>query len=169
MLGINKLLAFLRRQVGLRTDAASATGSLHAKIKNINDNTIPNTVRQKPRGPAGAYGSLTSNIDAWVTALDVSGKGRLVLLGRTQSALNKSMVRVTVDAYVLATSGASYDGPTGDSFPPHDYYLTNPRMVAMGTGVSAKNAEIDFKTSLKLELYGEAGATSTLRWLYEIE
>ena len=32
MLGINKLLAFLRRQVGLRTDAASATGSLHAKI-----------------------------------------------------------------------------------------------------------------------------------------
>ena len=32
MLGINKLLAFLRRQVGLRTDAASATGSLHAKV-----------------------------------------------------------------------------------------------------------------------------------------
>ena len=32
MLGINKLLAFLRRSVGLRDDAASATGSLHAKV-----------------------------------------------------------------------------------------------------------------------------------------
>lgn len=34
------VLSFLRRQVGLRTDAASATGSLHAKstyIKNIVD------------------------------------------------------------------------------------------------------------------------------------
>lgn len=31
------LLSFIRRQVGLRTDAASATGSLHAKIKDIKD------------------------------------------------------------------------------------------------------------------------------------
>ena len=37
MLGINKLLAFLRRQVGLRTDAASATGSLHAKTTRANN------------------------------------------------------------------------------------------------------------------------------------
>ena len=35
MLGINKLLAFLRRQVGLRDDAASATGSLHAKVTDV--------------------------------------------------------------------------------------------------------------------------------------
>lgn len=32
MLGINKLLGFLARQVGLRTDTASTTGSLHAKV-----------------------------------------------------------------------------------------------------------------------------------------
>ena len=37
MLGINKLLAFLRRQMGLRTDAASATGSAHAKLTFINN------------------------------------------------------------------------------------------------------------------------------------
>ena len=29
------MLSFLRRQVGLRTDAASATGSLHAKVKDV--------------------------------------------------------------------------------------------------------------------------------------
>lgn len=37
MLGINKILAFVRRQVGLRTDTASATGSLHAKVKQLSD------------------------------------------------------------------------------------------------------------------------------------
>jgi len=31
------LLSFIRRQVGLRTDAASASGSLHAKIKQTNE------------------------------------------------------------------------------------------------------------------------------------
>src|SRR5690554_813914 len=31
------LLSFIRRQVGLRTDAASASGSLHAKVKTAND------------------------------------------------------------------------------------------------------------------------------------
>ena len=40
MLGINKLLAFLRRSVGLRDDAASATGSLHAKVADIATNKV---------------------------------------------------------------------------------------------------------------------------------
>lgn len=36
MFGFNEaMLSFLRRQVGLRTDAADPAGSLHAKIKNI--------------------------------------------------------------------------------------------------------------------------------------
>jgi len=34
--GLNEaLLSFIRRQVGLRTDAASASGSLHAKVKDV--------------------------------------------------------------------------------------------------------------------------------------
>ena len=41
MFGLNEaLMSFIRRQVGLRTDAASATGSLHAKTtKIVNDLT----------------------------------------------------------------------------------------------------------------------------------
>ena len=40
MFGIMEaMLSFLRRQVGLRTDAASSTGSLHAKVRDIK-NTI---------------------------------------------------------------------------------------------------------------------------------
>jgi len=34
--GLNEaLMSFIRRQVGLRTDAASASGSLHAKVKDV--------------------------------------------------------------------------------------------------------------------------------------
>lgn len=38
MFGIMEaLLSFIRRQVGLRTDVASSTGSLHAKVRNLSD------------------------------------------------------------------------------------------------------------------------------------
>ena len=36
------LLSFIRRQIGLRTDSASASGSLHAKVANLT-NTLVNT------------------------------------------------------------------------------------------------------------------------------
>ena len=36
MFGLNEaMLSFLRRQVGLRTDSADASGSLHAKVANL--------------------------------------------------------------------------------------------------------------------------------------
>lgn len=40
------MLSFLRRQVGLRTDAASATGSLHAKVSDVKD-TLTGTISGK--------------------------------------------------------------------------------------------------------------------------
>ena len=44
MFGLGEaLLSFIRRQVGLRTDAASSTGSLHAKIKEFR-NTVSTTL-----------------------------------------------------------------------------------------------------------------------------
>lgn len=159
--------SYLSRMVGNRTDAADAAGSLHAKIKNINDNTL--STLQKPRGPAGVYGSLTSNTGAWVTALNVSGKGRLIALKLYQSAANVSAVKVTVDGYILANQ-SSVGGASGNNYPANDYYLGNPHIWGnLAEGFSARNAEINFKTSLKLELFGATGATSTLYWLYEIE
>ena len=47
MFGIMEaLLSFIRRQVGLRTDVASDTGSLHAKIVYLLDSVFPTL--QKP-------------------------------------------------------------------------------------------------------------------------
>ena len=79
MLGINKLLAFLRRSVGLRTDAASATGSLHAKTKDVKDSiTAQIGTSAHTRANNTVMGWLNSpikNIQTGVTAFDGSGGG----------------------------------------------------------------------------------------------
>lgn len=54
------LISFIRRQVGLRNDTASSTGSLHAKITNIADkNIITNgsAVKSVQRGTANLVGT----------------------------------------------------------------------------------------------------------------
>jgi hypothetical protein len=37
LIGFGAMLSYIRRQIGLRTDAASATGSVHAKVKEARD------------------------------------------------------------------------------------------------------------------------------------
>jgi len=51
-------MSFIRRQVGLRTDAASPTGSLHAKVKDIKDNRIP-AINSKIGTPSDTRASNT--------------------------------------------------------------------------------------------------------------
>lgn len=40
MFGSEEILAFIRRQIGIRTDPADPLGSLHAKVKYGNDNNV---------------------------------------------------------------------------------------------------------------------------------
>ena len=47
MFGLNEaLISFIRRQVGLRTDATSSSGSLHAKVSDVKD-TLTGTISGK--------------------------------------------------------------------------------------------------------------------------
>ena len=52
------MLSFLRRQIGLRTDSADASGSLHAKVKDIKDNGIA-TINSKIGTPSDTRASNT--------------------------------------------------------------------------------------------------------------
>lgn len=154
------LLSFLRRQVGLRTDVASATGSLHAKVKDVKDSV------QSPRGPAGAAGSFMTTSTNFVTVLDITGKGRLVGLLLYQTSVNNPAVVVTVDGDVLANGESSLDAE-GFSYPSKDFYLYAGMFTATG---ETRNAEINFKTSLKLQLKTKTiGDQAMLCWLYELE
>jgi hypothetical protein len=158
------LMSFIRRQVGLRTDAAAASGSLHAKVKDIADNVLPTL--QKPRGPAGVAGVLMTDTGSLVTALDITGRGRLVGLMLNQTSVTNPSVVVTVDGYAVA-SGASQLGAGGVSYPDKSYYVYGGSFSADG---QPRNAEINFVSSLKIQINsGGAGQQGTIRWFYELE
>jgi len=163
------LISFVRRQIGLRTDSASASGSLHAKVGDLKNftsslqTTVLNSL-QKPRGPAGAAGSFMTTSTEFVTVLDIAGKGRLVGLFLHQTTKNNPSVIVTVDGHVLANGASSLD-VGGYSYPAKDYYFYSQGFTNDG---DPRNAEINFKASLKLQLK-TLGGQATLRWLYELE
>jgi len=165
------VLSFLRRQVGLRTDSANASGSLHAKVENINDNTIPNQVatRQGPRGPVSEKGSFSSlNGDVWETALDITGRGCLIGLGAYASTTTSGTtvtVKVTVDGYTFqfntptATSGYFYPAPAW-------IYTSVSALDTVANGGRSDMFSIGFKSSLKIEIHYNNAAEHAVYWAY---
>ena len=76
------MLSFLRRQVGLRTDAASATGSAHAKLAYIAGKEIVangSAIKSIQRGTIVLSSDQTSN-EATISPV-ITGKTMLSFLG----------------------------------------------------------------------------------------
>jgi len=78
---LEAMLSFLRRQVGLRTDAADASGSLHAKVKDIKDNAIPGVSNKigtsaDNRASNTVMGWLNTQVKSWQrVTTDTIGSG----------------------------------------------------------------------------------------------
>ncbi len=76
--GFEALLSFITRQVGLRTDAANPTGSLHAKVgatKNVVDNINTNTVYGTRPRCLVASDTLRLSADAEIASSDIDNTG----------------------------------------------------------------------------------------------
>ncbi len=86
------LLGFLRRQVGLRTDAASPTGSTHAKLANIaaKIGTAPYDVM--------AYGSVASNTLRASSDTSKSSTSTDIIKLKEIQVFAKGSVRVSYEA-----------------------------------------------------------------------
>lgn len=56
------LLSFLRRQVGLRTDTADANGSLHAKVRNVKNDTAKIGTPSDTRANNTLFGKVSSQV-----------------------------------------------------------------------------------------------------------
>jgi len=158
--------------VGAPEDTASATGSLHAKVADVKDqlDVLPST-RQAPRGVQGAAGSFyTGNNSAYQTALNITGKGKLVGLKLGDTASDHGFVKVTVDGTVIS-SGRGYN--SGPHYPtPEWMFVTDGTTLIYDTianGGTPINAAISFKTSLKIELKVFAGIGVYVYWQYELE
>ena len=99
------MLSFLRRQVGLRTDAADPAGSLHAKVKDIN-NDVDNII---------AYGNAIrcANASATQRFLDTtlySGTQTSPTLKRRVWVSRPGIVRVSCELSIWASSSQTAYG-----------------------------------------------------------
>ena len=92
-------------RIGKKTDAASATGNLHAKVKNIVDNELPKT--QRARGVS--ITSFNTSNTSLTTVLSISGRGELLILRNRNAGQTGDYAEyeVTMDGTVI------FSGQTG--------------------------------------------------------
>jgi len=133
MLGLNEMvLSFIRRQVGLRSDTASAGGSLHAKIGDARNliNSVNVNVNRAPwmagKTPVWLYGKYSTEVPrgTTVTVLTLTGP-RIILGGFIATDVGQSgSETITIDGVSHTIGKYSYDG-SGDGFFAREIYGSN--------------------------------------------
>lgn len=166
---ISAILGWIGYHLGLRTDTADATGSLHAKVGFVAD-LIPTV--QKPRGFAVA--SYTTNLGAtYATALSITGRGRLLrFVGMADSTYNYGVcVKVTIDGTRVWEGRLENGGVAGIVYPTLGGYLAPSAIVTYCTapGYVGDPIELSFKTSLLIEVKEYSTNDLDLYFLYETE
>lgn len=116
------LLSFIRRQVGLRTDDASSTGSLHAKIGDARNliNTVNANVNRAPwassKTPVWLYGKYTTSItpNNSIDVLTLSGP-RIILGGfLIMQQTYIGVITIIIDGVSHQVGASSDSTPHGD-------------------------------------------------------
>ena len=152
--------------LGAQEDTASSTGSLHAKVKDVRN------LIQKPRGLAGPVASLQTDNQAYQTALSVNGKGKLIGVWATctQSA-GEFRVRITLDGVVVTSSGSVTDMVKIYYPLPTCLSVNDDSAEGWSLEASLRNLELEFKTSIKIEVRSPKGNPyyATVHYLYTIE
>jgi hypothetical protein len=171
MLGINKILGFVRRQVGLRTDTASATGSLHAKVSELK-NYVGETL-QKPRGYLKTFFSTSST--TYVKALEVNGAGKLDMFIISANSNQTPSIKITIDGNVICDySVSSILTHTSFCWPGKMFPLLGTPATELKFGESADLPDsyvpmnMEFKNSLTIEISTTNGSAG-IRIGYSIE
>jgi hypothetical protein len=171
MFGFDVILAYIRKQIGQRTDPANASGSLHAKVAELKNYVNEQlALVQHPRG--SAKGSFATHSASMVTALNLSGKGRLLALKLNANTNTAAVatVKITVDGEVIAQAWSAAATLANQYLIADWMWGTTTIFAAAAAGsVVPKNAEISFNESLKLELQSDGNVYWTISWFYEIE
>ena len=168
------LLSFIRRQVGLRTDSASATGSIHAKIGDLKNtvsslaNTIMSTL-QKPRGNPvlGSFSFIGGS--GSTTVLDITGRGQLLSVWLRRSTTSGSVnVSVYIDE-VLISDGKWSFGITDYGYPVNWLGSSGADNIQKyGQDVGSGMLNIPFKSRLRV-VVRDADYSGRIHWAYALE
>jgi hypothetical protein len=159
------LLAWIRLQIGQRTDAASASGSVHAKVKDVKD-TLATIQKPRTSKEIGLFSSSSLGTN-YVQAGLITGRGMLMELqfSNSSGSVFGGNLRVTVDDTVVYTLPVNIAGNTTE-YPNSGFYFGGD----VSTTGNSYNAMLSFKNSLKLE----ANKTSEygnfqIKWRTELE
>lgn len=180
---IGTVIGWVGYQVGLRTDSASSSGSLHAKIAELR--TYVNTqvgTRKKPEGTMPPV-SYNTTVNDYQTALNVSGAGTLIAIAVLKAnSSDIPSIQITIDGSVVMTGKV---GGTRDkwAFPrvmdsaKGDLAIFNTSTLktifedATDTGYVEVSPflRLPYKSSLKVELKSGGSSSQTVKILYSKE
>jgi len=169
---LSAILGWLQYHLGIRTDAASESGSLHGKVANVrgaitNQTTDLKNTLQKPRSAKYAGDFSTSETSSYQTALSVTGRGRLVNVWfscNNSTSINKDNMKIIIDGTAiysnvsLETQVIGYYGLCSPS-------ITNDAFIKNASGL----VDLNFKTSLEIQVLHRSGPSLTAYWIYELE
>lgn len=111
------LLSFFRRQVGLRTDGANATGSLHAKTARIND----------------VWNRVDANLDQKISLTGIKSIQRGLCTDASETNINISISTVNPDKCVVLLTPVMFTLGGGDASSISYVYL--PTLVSISQNV----------------------------------
>ncbi|NTW04526.1 MAG: hypothetical protein HGA27_00225 [Peptococcaceae bacterium] len=163
---LEMIYSFVRRQIGLRTDVDSATGSAHAKLGYIK--TAVAAIKKKGYLKT-SFGTTSTS---YATALDVAGSGKLDFFVVTLSTNSTPGLKITVDGNVLcdytlgAGTSSAYYYPI--AFFPLFADATKEIVAGAVPTTQYMSLNLEYKASLKIELKTTAG-TATIRIGYSID
>ncbi len=156
MFGSEEILAFIRRQVGVRTDADDAAGSLHAKIGSLKDamqNYIKNyTIMQ--------LSTIASNTNNWSTTeqsvtITYNGAGILrniyIRADGGSSWTSKCRATVTIDGEALASFGSALGSLSWNTS--SAFYIHSDSLGRLNTVDGKINLDIPFRSSISVTIY----------------
>ncbi len=161
---ISAIIGWLQYHLGLRTDAASSSGSLHGKMAELRANYLPTELPklQKPRG-YGGVGFYRTTSTTPVTALNISGRGALQGIYVHSSSSAQVFLKITIDGEQFVHTASPWPGAAG-------FYTLKVGTYPFDLGAAVSPfLTINFKSSLKIEIYVKATTTATVYWYYELE
>lgn len=168
------MLSFLRRQVGLRTDSASASGSLHAKVGDLKNftsslqTTVLNSL-QKPRGAPVKGSGEAPNSASYLTLLNITGKGQLLFI-YLKNYGPTTTVRVSIDNVVVSEGSSGTVSSSGSRMMfPVNFMTVDPSYLMYNEDNAAHVLNIPFKSGLKIEGRRNGGSSSFVNWIYVLE
>ena len=153
------MLSFLRRQVGLRTDAASSTGSLHAKVGNIAAN-VTNIVSKvyawKETSPYIIYQRVSAGSTATLLRV-TSGSGFLLSVTaygeQDPRDYTTASVKITIDDTDRTEGFIPVAGTSGGS---------SSSVVSYNTGIAGP---LRFNSSIRVQGQSDSSEGSYTRWV----